>query len=667
MFERAKFYSLHDLGNTIELRRVQKVLDAYNPGLSYDNVNDVMELYNVKLFIDNGLALKAWDDKRITSYVSLVSGFGKDIVSYFRNTTNLVALLQSLNHEYHQDFWDVFEKFGLLDLLSDDVMKAILEQFPNEIENILHCEIIVKQNDEVLADFLRTYIYTSVLLVNAYYVKDMNEDARKLFIPKSLTDSQRERIIDDYLSRNTANLGTVRIIMQSRDVDGLKLNPKIRLKARRLEPSLATIPEGTMVSAIQTGFSIEFKRFNIIQRERQWIENLIWKFEYNENYLDSLDDTKLLESFRNLFSYFYTDGLIALSNDRNQDNIFEKVTHTEVKGVYLMNDISRMRNNIAVSQLAMFDGYLRRKGKNLEGLIKKYYEEHLKEYYGYPAPSLSMPKDDDTYANKNKCIAPEMEAVIKQYSLYVEEGEIDPELLEMEYSLPIALGKSLLNGKHKYAVIKEGSNAIYNPLFMMFSDQSLLSFIEPYKESGYHSLFDLLKNVGRVPYNNYEEHQRPRIDFLIEIGLLAIDNGMVCYGNVPRVSALSRIWYHKEISYYHCEPEVKKEVDKMVDEGWLKYDDYLLSPEERHYINFYLNSVEYSNGLQLRNRYSHGATSCINGEAEHRNAYYYFLMIFVILLLKIDEDLSINAFLNAQLENNNGAEVHIMTPGQQYG
>ena len=42
MFERAKFYSLHDLGNTMELRRVQKVLDAYNPGVSYENVNDVV-------------------------------------------------------------------------------------------------------------------------------------------------------------------------------------------------------------------------------------------------------------------------------------------------------------------------------------------------------------------------------------------------------------------------------------------------------------------------------------------------------------------------------------------------------------------------------------------------------------------------------------------------
>ena len=91
----------------------------------------------------------------------------------------------------------------------------------------------------------------------------------------------------------------------------------------------------------------------------------------------------------------------------------------------------------------------------------------------------------------------------------------------------------------------------------------------------------------------------------------------------------------------------------MVEEGLLRYDDCLLSPEERHYINFYLNSVEYSNGLQLRNRYSHGATSCINGEAEHKNAYYYFLMIFVILLLKIEEDLRINAFVNTQLEKTN--------------
>ena len=95
MFGRAKFYSRQDLGNTMELQRVEKVLDAYKPGLSYNDANDVLALYNAKLFIDNGLALKAWDDTRIASYVSLVSGFGKDIVSYFRNSTNLVALVSS--------------------------------------------------------------------------------------------------------------------------------------------------------------------------------------------------------------------------------------------------------------------------------------------------------------------------------------------------------------------------------------------------------------------------------------------------------------------------------------------------------------------------------------------------------------------------------------------
>ena len=57
-------------------------------------------------------------------------------------------------------------------------------------------------------------------------------------------------------------------------------------------------------------------------------------------------------------------------------------------------------------------------------------------------------------------------------------------------------------------------------------------------------------------------------------------------------------------------------------------------------VNFYLNNAEYSNGLQLRNKYAHGVTSCSQSDQkEHESAYYYFLMIFVILLLKMDGDL----------------------------
>ena len=68
------------------------------------------------------------------------------------------------------------------------------------------------------------------------------------------------------------------------------------------------------------------------------------------------------------------------------------------------------------------------------------------------------------------------------------------------------------------------------------------------------------------------------------------NNGVLSFGNIPRIMALKLLYQSREISYYHCEPDVRAEIDKMVADGWLKYDEYLLSPEERHYLNFFLNN-----------------------------------------------------------------------------
>lgn len=58
MFERAKFYSIDNLGNNLELTRAEEILEAYDEGKEIEDINDIIELYNVKLFLDNHLALK---------------------------------------------------------------------------------------------------------------------------------------------------------------------------------------------------------------------------------------------------------------------------------------------------------------------------------------------------------------------------------------------------------------------------------------------------------------------------------------------------------------------------------------------------------------------------------------------------------------------------------
>ena len=275
--DRVKFYSVEDLGNLLQLSRAQKVLDNYVPDNTTYNIIDILELYNVKLFIDNKLALKEWNEETILRYNKIACGFGKDIVGFYR-THDVSTLFNEVEFQYQQDFWDVFEKFGLLDILTEDLIGKILAVHPDQIENVLHCEKIVKQFDNCLADWFISFDEAATLLLNAYYVSDVTSRERQLYIPKSLSLEQKEHIVSKYLESGNPSLNSVRIIMQSKDADGLKLSPKTRLKAAKLEPALSKIPEGAIVSFVTTGFSIEYINDRNKPNKQETLDELVFKY-----------------------------------------------------------------------------------------------------------------------------------------------------------------------------------------------------------------------------------------------------------------------------------------------------------------------------------------------------------------------------------------------------
>ena len=203
--DRAKFYSVEDLGNSMQLSRAQLVLENYVPDNTTLGINDILELYNVKLFIDNKLALKEWNEETIVRYNMIASGFGKDIVCFYR-THDVSLLYEEVEFQYQQDFWDVFEKLGLLDILTGDLMGKILAVHPDQIENVLHCEKIVKQFDNCLVEWFISFGEAATLLLNAYYVSDVTSHEREFYIPKSLSLEQKEHIVTKYLESGNPSL-----------------------------------------------------------------------------------------------------------------------------------------------------------------------------------------------------------------------------------------------------------------------------------------------------------------------------------------------------------------------------------------------------------------------------------------------------------------------------
>ena len=77
----------------------------------YDDINDVLELYNLKQYIDNELYLKSWSQDDIADFKQKVTEYGK-IVGQFMSSiddSNVIFYYEQLLHGYINSFWELVD------------------------------------------------------------------------------------------------------------------------------------------------------------------------------------------------------------------------------------------------------------------------------------------------------------------------------------------------------------------------------------------------------------------------------------------------------------------------------------------------------------------------------------------------------------------------------
>ena len=248
---------------------------------------------------------------------------------------------------------------------------------------------------------------------------------------------------------------------------------------------------------------------------------------------------------------------------------------------------------------------------------------------------LQCPARGTTYLEKCRLVATELESIAKQYALYVQHGKIDPELLGIS-SRPVQYSYIPSLIEQKYVYPKEDSKDIKYILHHLFSDQSGLGYIrEGLSEP---TLFDLLKQHDSVKYEDFENFQKTDIRHLIDLGLLKNKEGVISFGNKIKVKILLDVHLNDFLVYSKMDAAARKEVDAMIKKNYLSLGNTLLATQEADYFDYYLNK-KFTNGLELRNSYSHGTQSSFKEEAIHKMNYMTMLKLLILLTIKINDEL----------------------------
>jgi hypothetical protein len=137
-----------------------------------------------------------------------------------------------------------------------------------------------------------------------------------------------------------------------------------------------------------------------------------------------------------------------------------------------------------------------------------------------------------------------------------------------------------------------------------------------------------------------------KVSYLVEKGYISIDsNGFVQIVNPERVMILHDLFNNEVASIHHYPANFRNEAVQMAKEGILSFESSLFSKPEQSYFNYFLNKSEFTNGLDLRNSYLHGTQADPNESEKHQYAYFTYLKLLTLVLLKIEDDLFISQML----------------------
>ena len=606
-----------------EIKLPIEVLDSFDETNEY-SIDQQLEFFESTIRVNSNV----FKNKKYVSIKSkVVSMLAKSFSSV--SDSNVVNIFQSIDISNTDLFWCAFDKFNLKSRISEDVFEKLLNTEGFILWQAIKFKKIVKNYDKTISVFMINHpIDTALLLIDEYLLEKKASETHYYF-PESLTKEQKNGFIDAFVESNPSNFDYLRIIFEAQSSSDLPLKSKTQLKAKHLyNECLEEFFNGKNVSRGRFGVEIAFD--DIDEDYSVSIENNVEKIVYNQKWLkENLDYPTILNNFIHVFGFTDYQYICQFVSKEHLTGVFELFGLKGKKEYRISHSssIGMMRTKI---QMHMYYRLLKSLEVDFEDVIKWFFEDYLNEEFGVSGFTYNPPVNESNYLTKCKSIVTEMDGVLKQYKIFCEEGEVNRELLEFR-SEHIKFNDipSLLNKKYAYA------NDVFSSYsYLLFSSSSGISYTEKFKDK-YGFLLDLITSENVVIEDFYSWDQ-PKIKEMIDNNMLFTNELGYIKPVTARVAILSKLYINRVIclNYYNGFDDV---FNQLFMNGSLVREETLFARTEQQYMNYILNRAEYSNGLDLRNKYGHGSSSI--DDNQNYNDYIELLIIMVLIIIKINEEM----------------------------
>ncbi len=640
---RVCFYGLHDLAAGVHAPRAAELAAEFDPDAVLTSVMDALELHNVQKYLEHGLLPNSCSKEEAGQLVEQVPQIRSAVARYFASIDNesVAVLVAEVGYEFHSDLLDLLGQNKVFERCDSSTVLAALKAARVHLSEMLANRNIVSAYDTELREELLAEPRNAELLARKYLEKD---EKAKVYLPRSFTSENARNLMERYIDDDEANSNYLRLISTAKDNAQAGIDAKLRLQAKRRNEDLAA-KFFEQNAGYKTGseVSISDDQDDPVVSEVDTSGGSVWRHTYSRRWLEeTTDNPSILNNFQHLFEFTDDQVLLTLPSYHAHLGVMERIMGVTGNTEYKTGVAFQAIDASSLLQTHMYRLFLESHDISIEDVIAWFFEKYLVEEFEAMNFSFSPSAGDTSYLQRVRHLFAEMEGAANQFSVFVENGYLDRDLLTMgadrvRYKeLP-----SLLEGKYLYPI--EGQE-IVGVIHLLFSDQSPLNYIGE-ELQGSTAVELLLRN--RISYTDFHSYQQTSIDHLIRLGVLQDIGERIKFRSLDQLVVLSALFNTQAASYYRLSPAARLEVDDMVEKGWLTRQSSLLTNAEADYFNYFLNRVGFSNGPNLRNRYLHGSQAHADGEEAHFNTYIITLRLLIALVIKMNDDFCLAASENS--------------------
>ncbi|WP_285039148.1 hypothetical protein [Plantibacter sp. lyk4-40-MEA-4] len=631
---RVRFFSINDLSIGWYLPRVTDLVERLDPDHAPADTTDILELHNVQRYLEYALLPAEYSDEQVASAKARIPTIHGMVARHFSKITEatFADAVAGVEHQYRGDLLDLLGRYGAYDRCKSSSALPALSAAGVRLGEMLTSKKLVRAYDAEIHIELLTKPVNAEYLIRKHL---QAAERQELYLPRSLTADDARALLERYIDSEDANPNYVGLVATAKDLKELGLDPKLRLRAkRRIEEITATFfAENT---GLRAGCEVFLSDTQVEPEvfELDTTDGWTTRYTYSKAWLSTtLDEASILNNFLHLFRFTDEGGLLVMPSYPAKLSVMERFMGTTGKQEYKVGVEFRATDMRTLLQTQAYNAFLDAKGTSLEEVFAWFFETYLATEFAAVGFSFAASTRSSSHLERVRHLFAEMESSAAQFMLFVNEGEIDRELLSVSTNLVKYKDlPSLLPGKYVYPATGSDINAI---LHLLFSDQSQLHYISDTLNADTAAQLLIEHNVS---YDDFEDYQKPIVDFLVDRGVLQNTGTRVRIASFAQLRVLAALFATTAAAYYCLPKEGQKAVDAMVTNGWVTRRSSLLTEAEADYFNYTLNAVDFSNGLNLRNRYLHGTQAEREREDEHFQNYLIALRTAVALVLKINDE-----------------------------